>query len=351
MAEEMLAAVYHGPEELRLEACPIPAISPGEALLRVVSTGICGTDLRILHERHRMYTPGTVRIPDHEVVGDIVQIGHAVRGLEVSERVFVAPNMGCGHCRQCISGNNNLCTNYDAIGITLDGSFAEYMRIPAAAISQGNLIPVSKDVNPSAAALIEPFACVLRGQDALHVQPGEVVLIIGAGPIGSMHALLAYLRGASRVIVSELNPKRVAQATKLGADRVVNTTKEDLTAVVAEETNGAGTDIVIVAAPAPKAQESALELAAIKGRINFFGGLPKDRSTINFNSNLVHYKELIITGTTACSTDDCRRAAAITNSGRIDLSKAVGARFPLNDVLDAFKAAEQGDSLKVIMEP
>jgi L-iditol 2-dehydrogenase len=351
VAEEMLAAVYHGPEDLRLERGPIPAISPGEALLKVVSTGICGTDLRILRGTHRMYTPGTVRIPGHEVVGDIVQIGDAVRGLEVGERVFVAPNMGCGHCRQCITGNNNLCANYDAIGITLDGSFAEYMRIPAAAILQGNLIPISKDVNPAAAALIEPFACVLRGQDALHVQPGEVVLIIGAGPIGSMHALLAHLRGASRVIVSELNPKRVAQATSLGADRVVNPTKEDLAAVVAEETNGAGTDIVIVAAPAPKAQESALELAAIKGRINFFGGLPKDRSTINFNSNLVHYKELIITGTTACSTDDCRRAAAITSSGRIDLSKVVGARFALSDVLDAFKAAEQGDSLKVIMEP
>lgn len=351
MAEKMLAAVYHGPEDLRVEGCPIPTIGPGEALLRVVSTGICGTDLRILHGTHRKYTPGTVRIPGHEVVGDVVQVGDAVRGLEVGERVFVAPNMGCGHCRQCISGNNNLCANYDAIGITLDGSFAEYMRVPAAAILQGNLIPISKDVNPAAAALIEPFACVLRGQDALHVQPGEVVLVIGAGPIGSMHALLAHLRGASRVIVSELNPKRVAQATNLGANRVINPTKEDLVAAVAEETSGAGADIVIVAAPAPKAQESALELAAIKGRINFFGGLPKDRPSINFNSNLVHYKELIVTGTTACSTDDCHRAAAITSSGRIDLSKVVGARFALTDVLDAFKAAEQGDSLKVIVEP
>ena len=351
MAEKMLAAVYHGPKDLRLEERPIPAIGPGEALLKVVSTGICGTDLRIFHGSHSKYTPGTVRIPGHEVVGDILRVDDAVRGLEVGQRVFVAPNMGCGHCRQCISGNNNLCADYDAVGITLDGSFAGYMRIPAAAILQGNLIPIPKSVDPAAAALIEPFACVLRGQDVLRIQPGETVLVIGAGPIGCMHTMLAQLRGAGRVIVSELNPKRVEQAKDLGADRVVNPSKDDLAAVIKEETSGSGADVIIVAAPAHGAQQSSLELAAIQGRINFFGGLPKDLPTIQFNSNLVHYKELIVTGTTACSTNDCRRAADIVASKRIDLSKLVGARFALTEVLEAFKSAEKGNSLKVVMEP
>jgi L-iditol 2-dehydrogenase len=351
MSEDMLAVVYHGPEDLRVEMHPVPEIAPGEVLLKVLSTGICGTDVRILHGAHRKYTPGTVRIPGHEVVGDIVEVGADVKGLEVGQRVFMAPNMGCGHCRQCISGNNNLCANYDAPGITFDGSFAEYMRVPSAAILQGNLIPVSKDVDPAAAALIEPFACVLRGQDAVHIQPGESVLVVGAGPIGIMHVMLANLRGAGCVIVSELIPERATQAREFGADLVVNPAQEDLTAVIDKQTNGAGVDVVIVAAPAHKAQEAAVELTAIGGRINFFGGLPKDRPSIQINSNLVHYKELIVTGTTACSTQDCQRAAAIVNSGRIDLSKLIGARFPLGEASQAFSVAESGKALKVVLEP
>lgn len=351
MSESMLAAVYHGPEDLRVEMRPVPGLESGEVLLKVLSTGICGTDIRILHGAHRKYNPGTVRIPGHEVVGDIVKVGEDVAGFEVDQRVFMAPNIGCGHCRQCISGNNNLCANYDAPGITFDGSFAEYMRVPSAAILQGNLIPISKEVDHAAAALIEPFACVLRGQDVVQIQPGESVLVVGAGPIGIMHVMLAQLRGAGQVMVSELIPERAAQARDFGADWVVNPTEEDLPAVIEEQTNGAGVDVVIVAAPAHRAQETAVELAAIGGRINFFGGLPKDRPTIQMNSNLVHYKELIVTGTTACSTQDCHRAASIVNSGRIDLSKLIGARFPLSEAAQAFFVAKSGKALKVVLEP
>jgi L-iditol 2-dehydrogenase len=347
----MLAAVYYGPNDLRIEERPVPEIGPGEALLKVLSTGICGTDLRIWHGSHRKYTPGTIRIPGHEVVGDIVNLGTEVSGIETGQRVFIAPNMGCGHCRQCISGNNNLCANYSAPGITIDGSFAEYMHIPSAAILQGNLIPISKEIDPAAAALIEPFACVLRGQEALDIQPGESVLVVGAGPIGMMHVMLAQLRGSGVVIVSELITDRAAQAREFGADLVVNPNEQDLAAVIDELTNGMGVDVVIVAAPAPRAQEMAVELAAIGGRINLFGGLPKDHPTIQLNSNLVHYKELVITGTTACSTQDCHRAAVIVNSGQIDLSRLIGVRFPLGEAIQALSVAESGKALKVVLEP
>jgi L-iditol 2-dehydrogenase len=349
--ETMLAAVYRGPHDLRLEEIPVPAIGPGELLLRVEEASICGTDLRIYHGQHRKYPAGTVRIPGHEVVGTIAAVGTDLTGYEAGQRVFVAPNMGCGHCRQCISGTNNLCADYDAVGITLDGGFAQYMRVPAQAVTQGNVMPVSADLDPAVAALIEPFACVLRGQTALRIRPGDIALVIGAGPIGIMHTKLARLSGASRVLVSEPNPLRLEQAGRAGADRVVDPKSEDLAAVVAAETGGQGVDVVIVAAPAHAAQEAALRLAAIGGRINFFGGLPKDRPTIAFDSNLVHYKELVVTGTTACSTDDCRRAAAIVNSGRIDLSDLISWRFPLSRVLDGIAAAEDGRSLKVVLEP
>ena len=347
----MLAAVYHGPNDLRVEEVPVPAIGDGELLIKVSSASICGTDLRIFHGSHRMFPPGTVRIPGHEVVGVISELGAGLEGFSRGDRVFIAPNMGCGKCTQCISGNNNLCATYDAIGVTIDGGFAEYLRVPSNSVKQGNIIQVSGNVDPAVAALIEPFACVLRGQNALNIQAGEVVLVIGAGPIGVMHTKLAKARGAGRVIVSEPLANRAEQVKRMGADRVVNPLREDLLSVIKEESDGRGADAILVAAPVHAAQETALSMAAISGRINFFGGLPKDRPVINFDSNLVHYKELVITGTTACSTNDCRQATRMINSGLIDLSDLVSQRFPLRDAVSAFSAAEDRNSLKIVIEP
>jgi L-iditol 2-dehydrogenase len=347
----MLAAVYHGPEDLRVEEVPVPQIGPGELLLKVQDASICGTDLRILHGGHRKYPHGTLRIPGHEVVGRIAALGEGVTGYAVGQSVFIAPNMGCGHCRQCVAGKNNLCEQYDALGVTIDGAFAEFVRIPAQAALQGNVMPIREGVDPGVAALIEPFACVLRGQNALNIRPGDVVLVIGAGPIGIMHTKLARLSGAARVLVSEPVEMRREQAGRMGADRTIDPSREDLAAVVAEESGGNGADVIIVAAPVHQAQEQALQLASIGGRINFFGGLPKDRPAIQFDSNLVHYKELIVTGTTACSTGDCRRAAEIVNSGKIDLSDLVSRRFPLSQAVQAFAAAADRSSLKIVLEP
>jgi len=347
----MLAAVYHGANDLRVEEVLVPVIGAGELLIKVSSASICGTDLRIFHGSHRMFPPGTVRIPGHEVVGVITETGAGLEGFSIGDRVFIAPNMGCGKCAQCIGGNNNLCATYDAIGVTIDGGFAEYLRVPSNSVRQGNIIQVSKDVDPAVAALIEPFACVLRGQNALNIQAGEVVLVIGAGPIGVMHTKLAKARGAGRVIVSEPIVNRAEQVKRMGADRVVNPLQEDLLTAIKEESGGRGADAILVAAPVHAAQETALSMAAISGRINFFGGLPKDRPIINFDSNLVHYKELVITGTTACSTNDCRQATRIINSGLIDLTDLVSQRFPLRDAVSAFLAAEDRNSLKIVIEP
>jgi L-iditol 2-dehydrogenase len=347
----MQAVVYHGPNDIRVEERPIPEIGPDEALLKISAASICGTDLRIWHGGHRKFTSGEKRILGHEVVGRIDELGEKVKGVELGQRVFVAPNMGCGLCRQCVTGNTNLCANYSAFGVTIDGAFAEYMLLPSAAIHQGNLIPIGEDMDGAVAALIEPFACVLRGQDALYIQPGEVVLIVGAGPIGVMHMMLAHLRGVRSAIVSEVIPERVAQARSLGAIHVVNPEQENLKSIVLEHSEGMGADAIVIAAPAHQAQEEALELAAVGGRINYFGGLPKDCPTITFNSNLVHYKELVVTGTTGSNTEDCRRAAALISSGQIDLSGIVSARYPLGDAQEAFAFADERQALKVVLEP
>ena len=259
--------------------------------------------------------------------------------------------MGCGHCDQCISGNNNLCKDYDAFGVTIDGGFAEFMLIPEQAVRQGNIIPVDDAVDPAVAALLEPLACVLRGQNAVNIQPGDIVLVIGAGPIGLMHTKLAKVRGAGLVIVSEpilLGLNRQKHQARISPSILLSRT---LNPGLWRSPNNHGADVIITAAPVHKAQEDALSVAAIGGRINFFGGLPKDNPTIQFNSNLVHYKELIITGTTACSTADCWQASRLVNQGLIDLSDLVSQRFSLDQAQEAFASAENRNALKIVIEP
>ncbi|GAP13148.1 threonine dehydrogenase [Longilinea arvoryzae] len=348
---KMLAFRYHGPNDMRLEEVEAPQVAVGELIVEMESASFCGTDLRIVHGNHRHYPAGTVRTPGHELVGRISQIGEGVKGYELGQRVFVAPNIGCGHCEECISGNNNLCTDFNALGITLDGAFAQSVRVPANAVKQGNIMPIGENVDPAVAALIEPFACVLRGQRPLNIQPGEVVLVMGAGPIGIMHLKLARLKGAGQVIVSEPVAERREQAAAFGADRVVDPFNEDLKAVLQANSHGRGADAIIIAAPVNALQEQSLDLAAVGGRISFFGGLPKDKPTIQFNSNLVHYKELIVSATTACSTDNCRQAANIVNSGRVDLSPLVSARVRLADAAEGLRLAEDRKSLKVVLVP
>jgi L-iditol 2-dehydrogenase len=163
--------------------------------------------------------------------------------------------------------------------------------------------------------------------------------------------LLAKARGAAKVIVSEPVEQRRQQALQLGATQVVDPINEDLKEVVQQASAGRGADVVVVAAPSKVAQESALNIAATGGRINFFGGLPKDDPYINFNSNTVHYKELLVTGTTACSTHDCLQAADLVNAGVLDLTPLVTARFPLSETVAAFEAAGDGTNLRVSLEP
>jgi L-iditol 2-dehydrogenase len=348
---KMLAAVYHGPDDLRVEDYPVPEIDADQLLLRVQCASLCATDLRILHSGHRRFVPGTIRILGHEIMGTIADVGSKVQGLHTGQRVFIAPNLGCGRCRLCLQGRNNLCRDYEAFGITLDGAFAEYMRVTAPAIEQGNVMPLGAGVDSAAASLTEPLACVLHGQEAVDVRRGDTVLIQGAGPIGLMHLLLARVRGAERVIISDLSPERLEKARELGADRVVNFREEDLEAEVLTETRQEGATVVIVAAPSHEAQEMAPRLASLGGRINFFGGLPKTQPTIQLDANLVHYKELVVTGTTGCSTGDCRRAWELVESGAIDLRPLISSRFPLREAAAAFSTARSRSGLKVVLQP
>jgi L-iditol 2-dehydrogenase len=339
------ALVYHGPGDLRVEDRPTPRPGPGEAVLRVGACGICGTDLRIASGNHRAYPPGTVRIPGHEIAGRIEAVGEGVN-LEEGQPAFVAPNVGCGRCPQCRAGRVNLCVRPEAIGIHRDGGFAERLLLPASLLSQGNVLPVPEGADLRAIALVEPLACVLRGSD---VRAGDLVVIVGAGPVGLMHLLVARLADPGAVIVSQRSGERRRMALEWGADRAV--APEDLPATVMDLSGERGADVVIIAAPSAEAQRQALEIAAPAARVNFFGGLPRDSSLVELDTNLIHYKELVVTGTTANTTEDCRRALELVLDGSIDPTALVSGSYPLDAADEALEAAGSGEGLKVVIEP
>lgn len=284
-----------------------------------------------------------MRVPGHEIAGRLEAAGDGV-DLPVGASAFIAPNIGCGHCRECRAGRVNLCRTPRALGITDDGGFAEFVLLDRALVSQGNVLVVEDGRDMAALALVEPLACALRGSKACRIAEGEVVVITGAGPVGLMHLQLARLRNPATVIVSEPSAARRAEAARFGADMTVE--PADLA-----EAAGGGADVIITAAPAPGAQRQALELAAPGARINFFGGLPRDSSRVELDTNLIHYRELVVTGTTANTTEDCRDALELVVSGRVDTAGLIGGREPLARSADAFATARSGERLKVVIEP
>jgi len=341
------AYVYYGPGDLRLEERPTPRPGHGEALLRVDACGICGTDLRIASGEHRAYPPGTVRVPGHEIAGTVVAAGRET-GLVEGAQAFVAPNIGCGRCARCRAGRANLCAHPQALGITRDGGFAEFVLLPEPLIAQGNVLPTAL-ADPGAIALVEPLACVLRGARALDIREGELVLIYGAGPIGLLFLRLARLRGAGTVVVAQRSAERRALAAAHGADHAVDPATGDLPGLVHGLSDGRGADAVVVAVPSPEAQAEAVTLAAPGGRVNLFGGLPRDRSRVTFDANLIHYKELIVTGTTANTTADCRAALDMVEAGAVDTAALITHRYPLEQGPAALDAAGSGRALKVVL--
>jgi L-iditol 2-dehydrogenase len=345
-----MRALVYDDGTLTVQQRPEPEPGSGDVVVKVLACGICGTDLRIAKGAHRKYPPGTRRVPGHEIAGQVEAVGDVVADLIAGETVFVAPNLVCGHCHACRAGHRSLCENSEALGITLDGGFAERVLVPAASVRQGNVMAVTTEIDPAALSVVEPLACVLRGQRAVDLKQGDSVLICGGGPIGLLHTMLAAAAGAGPIMVSEPQAVRRAEAETFGAIGI-DPTAEDLDARVREHSGGVGVDVVITAVPVPAVQEQALELAAIGGRINFFGGLPAGGSQITIDSNVVHYKELLITGTTANDESDCAEALALFSDGSLALDRLISARFPLERAEDAFAAAGGGAELKVVIEP
>ena len=345
----MKAAYFHEPHKIVVEDTQIPKIEKGEMLLKVKAAAVCGTDLRIFKNGHFLIPPNTKRVLGHEISGELVEIGSDVKGFSGGDAVVVVPNIGCGTCAMCGKGYNQLCPDYDAFGISLDGGFQEYMRITKEAVTQGNIIKIPGKLSFTEAAMVEPLSCVYSSYKMLQTKPGDTVLVIGAGPIGACHVMISRLAGAAKVIVADISAARLSQVEKFGADVLIDSSREDLLERVMQETDGLGMDVVITANSVPELQTLSLELAASRGRVCFFGGMPKGKEMIPLNTNLIHYKEITVVATTGSSIMDYKEALGIAASGRIPLGEIVTAKFSIENIKDAFDYAASGVEMKAVV--
>lgn len=347
----MKAAVVHGQGDLRLEDRPVPDVPAGSIRVKVQACAICGTDLRIY--RKGDYRAAYPVVVGHEIAGVVDAVAEGVGSVKEGDRVCVAPGHGCGHCRMCRSGFPNVCTQpFPSLGYKVNGGFAQYMAVPENIFRLGFVNPIPPGLTFNQAAMSEIIACCLNAQENSPVRPGDVVLVMGCGPAGIVHAQLARLKGARKVIVTQRSKERLVQAkAKFNIDRTVASSEEDLTAAVMAETDGAGADVIFVCAPSAEAQEQATQLVAPRGRINFFGGLPKGGNVIRLDANALHYKEFFIAGASSSMPAGNRLALELLAARTLDPDKFITHTFPIDKIHAAFDVVESRQAIKVVVNP
>jgi L-iditol 2-dehydrogenase len=344
------AAIYRGPEDLSVEEVESPAITSSEAKIKVHACATCGTDAKIFYHGHPRLTPP--QIIGHEIAGEVIEVGSDVTGLAVGDRVQVIAAVPCGECWACKAGRMGICIKQTSMGYQYPGGFAEEMVIPESVLKANGVNKIPDHVSYDEAAVTEPLACALNAQKLINVGEGDTVLVMGAGPIGCLHVRLARAAGARKVFLADVNGDRLSLSQNVvGSDRAIDMSSENLDEVVLSETDGIGPSVIITAAPAGAAQEQAIGLVAPGGRVSFFGGLPKDKPNITVDSNVVHYKELILAGANGSSPAQNAEALELIASGKVPVADLITHRLPLSDVAGAIHAVTSGEAIKVVINP
>jgi L-iditol 2-dehydrogenase len=345
----MKAAVYYGPRDVRVEVVPRPSAGPGEVVLRVRRCSVCGTDKRIFTHGQKNVVPPA--ITGHEIVGTVDEIGSGVDAqIATGMNVVVATVVGCGKCVYCRRKQYNLCDSFTALGYDYAGGFAEYVKIPAVAVAQGNIIPIPPTMSLERAALVEPLSCCLNGQEYLNVQPGDRALVFGAGPIGMMHAAILKDRGADPIIVTDVSEERLAYVREFGLGRTVNTAGGNAVEKILEAAGGERFDVAITANSVKATQADALKLVRKKARVSFFAGVPKDDPVLSIDTNFIHYNEVSVFGCFASNLKHYHQALEMVLRDGIPWDRFLTHRFKLDDMVKAFAVIEAGQGIKTVID-
>jgi len=340
----MWAMVFMAPGELSFRQIPVPEVGAEDILVKIKTALTCGTDVKTYRRGHPKYDPPTLF--GHEFAGDVVAVGQDVKGFEVGTRVVAGNTAPCNECYFCKRGQHNLC---DDLLVNL-GAFAEYIRIPGRLVRQ-NTFALPDHLSYRQAAIIEPLACVVHGQDLLKIQPGESVAVIGAGgPIGLMHVQLALRQGAWPVLAIDIDASRLAIAKTLGVTRAINSACEDPVEVVQGLTGRRGADVVIECAGVKAAWHTALDVARKGARVEWFGGLPGG-TQVEVDATRVHYDELTIFGVYHLTPLSLERAFHMVCDGVIDAEPLITHEVALKNLEEGLKMMMEGRSIKVAVLP
>jgi L-iditol 2-dehydrogenase len=346
----MKAAIYKGIGHIDVEEVPRPECPTNGVVVKVMSCGICGSDIRTFSHGHSLLNPPWTM--GHEVSGTIDEVGSEISEYKIGQRVVVNPAISCGRCYFCSRGRQNLCSNIEYFGYHYQGGFAQYMVVPGRVLDKGNTFGfLNNDVSFDAGCTADPIGVSLHALDLSNVGIGDTVAILGAGPIGCIHALIAQMRGANRIFMSDIRPKRLELADRLGNELYIDATRQDVVKEILSVTEGFGVDVAIVACPSGEAQEQALQIVHKGGTVCLFGGLPKEKPFIEFNSNWVHYNEIKVLGSITMTPVEFNLAVDVLNKKRIDTDLFVTESFPLDRINEALTPESIDRNLRMVIHP
>ncbi|HYS99401.1 MAG TPA: alcohol dehydrogenase catalytic domain-containing protein [Thermoplasmata archaeon] len=339
----MRAAMYYANDDVRMVDLPKPQIRSGEILVRVRTSGICGSDVMEWYRK-----PKAPLVLGHEIAAEVVEVGSGVDTVKRADRVFVSHHVPCGQCRYCLAGHETVCdtlrtTNFDP------GGFAEFVRVPAINVKHG-VLALPKAISDEEAVFIEPLACVIRGQRLAEVRPGHTVLVIGSGVAGLLHVKLAKASGAAKVIATDLVESRRAAARKAGADLVLDG-RDDVPTKVRDGNEGHLADLVVTCTGAPKAIAQGIISVDRGGTILFFA--PTDPTAkIEIPFNALWREEITTVGSYGGSPQDIRAAVTLLAERKIAVADLITHVLPLAEAAKGFRLVAQAkDSLKVVLRP
>lgn len=347
MANTMTAAVLYGKEDLRIERLPVPAAGPGEIVVRVAAALTCGTDLKVYRRGYhaKMLKPP---IPfGHELAGTLEEVGEGVTRFRVGDRVVALNSAPCDQCYYCKHGQQNLCDDL----LFNNGAYAEYIRIPARIVEK-NTLQIPEGVPFEHAALTEPLACVVRGLEETNPQPGDSIVVIGAGPIGLMFMHAAQLAGL-RVIAVVKRDEQIEAARTFGAEEIIQITAVDdvVAAVRALTPDHRGVDIAVEAVATPAAWQQAVGMVRKGGTVNFFGGCAAG-TKVELDTNRLHYNDITLKATFHHTPGTARRAFDLITSGRFKCREYITGRARLADIGDVFrKLMDRSNDIKTAIIP
>ncbi len=347
---DMLAAVYRGVNDVRLETIAVPPIGPDELLLRVHTCGICGTDLKKIASGS--HSPP--RIFGHETAGVVAAVGDRVRDFRSGDRLVVFHHIPCGQCFYCRHKTFAQCETYKKVGCSAGfepsgGGFAEYVRVMDWIVRRGT-VRIPENVSFEQACFVEPVNTCMKGIERLCLRSGETALVIGQGPIGIILSVLAKRAGAA-VVTSDLYPQRLTISTSLGLGNTIDASRADVVSAVREQTEGRGADAAIVAVGGNGLIRTAMDAVRPGGRVLLFAQTVRGEAPIDPAAVCVDEKTLL--GSYSASVELQEDSVRFVMNREMDLERLISHRFSLSRSVEALNLAAhpQPDSMKVVIQP